>query len=225
MSGSATTDGFRAAADNLARRAEAGAVNEAALLQRHYGLTGTIVPLSSEVERTAEVRLADGRALILKTATRPEAVDSFRFQSAAIAAVQGTPGVVVPQVLPTLDGGLMFAADGACGYLQTRLEGEPLHRRPLTPDLAFRTGAALARLGQALTRADLPATRRPVLWNIACWPHLMGFAPHLPPGPLAGRVHAAMADFADRIAPRLADLDWQVTHNDPSPHNLSLIHI
>jgi len=222
MSGYAAPDWFHAAAGTLARRAEDSAADEAAVLWRHYGLTGTILPLSSEVERTAEVRLPDGRALILKTATRPEAIDSFRFQSAAIAAVQGTPGVVVPQVLPTLDGGLMFEGDGTCGYLQTRLAGDALHRLPLTPDLAFRTGAALARLGQALARAELPATRRPVLWNIACWPHLMAFAPHLPPGPQTGRVRAAMADFAQRIAPRLAELDWQVTHNDPSPHNTIL---
>ena len=33
------------------------------------------------------------------------------------------------------------------------------------------------------------------------------------------RCDAAMAEFRTRIAPRLGDLDWQITHNDPSPHN------
>jgi Ser/Thr protein kinase RdoA (MazF antagonist) len=47
----------------------------AALLKRHYGLTGSIAALSSEVERTAEVTLSDGRRLILKTSTRPAGGD------------------------------------------------------------------------------------------------------------------------------------------------------
>lgn len=214
---------FQTAARNLARRAVPDeAERAAALLDRHYGLTGEITPLSSEVERTAEVRLHDGRSLIFKTATRPEAIESFRFQSAALAAVQGAPGIRVSELVPTRQGKLMFVADGACGYLQTRLEGEALHRAPLTEALIFDTGAAVARLGQALERAEVPAARRPVLWNIACWPHLMDFATHLSPGPLADQVRAAMADYASNTAPRLPDLDWQVTHNDPSPHNMIL---
>ncbi|WP_084657397.1 phosphotransferase [Natronohydrobacter thiooxidans] len=214
---------FRSAANNLARRADANETDRtAALLERHYGLTGTIVPLSSEVERTAEIRLPDGRALIFKTATRPEAVESFRFQSNVLASLRGTPGVSVPEVQPTLQGKLMFVADCVCGYLQTRLEGDALHQQPQTPRLIFKTGAALARLDQALGRTEVPAARRPVLWNISCWPHLSDFAPHLPPGPLSDHVRRAMSDYADRIAPRLSDLDWQVTHNDPSPHNMLL---
>lgn len=131
------------------------------------------------MERTAEVRLRDGRTL-------------------------------------------MFAADGACGYLQTRMEGEALHRMSLTEVLIFDTGAAAARLGQALSHAQVAGARRPVLWNIACWPHLMDFATYLTPGPLADQVRAAMEDYASNTAPRLPDLDWQVTHNDPSPHNMIL---
>ncbi|SDX65223.1 phosphotransferase [Roseicitreum antarcticum] len=214
---------FQTAAHNLARRADPDkAERAAALLDRHYGLTGEITPLSSEVERTAEVRLHDGRTLMFKTATRPEAIESFRFQSAALGVVHDAPGVRVSELVPTRHGERMFVADGACGYLQTRLEGEALHRAPLTEALIFATGAAVARLGQALERAEVPAANRPVLWNIACWPHLMGFVTHLPSGPLVDQVRAAMADYATHIAPRLPDLDWQITHNDPSPHNVIL---
>lgn len=222
MNTQAAPSWFRAAADSLARRSEGCAVDAAALLMRHYGLTGEILPLSSEVEHTAGIRLPDGRALILKTATRPEAIESFRFQSAALGVARGARGVAIPRVLPTLDGKPMFVADGVCGYLQTRLEGDALHRLPQTPQLVFETGAALARLDQALAHSDMPSARRPVLWNIACWPHLTRFSPHLPPGPLADQVLAAMADYTARIAPRLRELDWQVTHNDPSPHNTIL---
>lgn len=217
-----STEGFfRAAAAMLATRTEADAPDTAAeLLHRHYGLTGVVLALSSEVERTFAVDLADGRRLILKTSTRPEAMDSFRFQAEAIGGLRSAQGFVAPQVLPTLGGGLMFAEAGGCGYLQTRLNGIPLYQAPLTPDLLFRTGAALARLDLALAPLSLPATTRPVLWHIGCWPRLMEFASHLPAGPVALQVAEAMRTYVDVIAPQIHDLVWQVTHNDPSPFNM-----
>ncbi|TJV12722.1 MAG: serine kinase, partial [Mesorhizobium sp.] len=120
------------------------------MLKRHYGLTGSIATLSSEVERTIEVNLSDGRRLILKTSATAEAVDSFRFQTAAMAGLQGFTGFVAPEVLRTTSGALMFEQEGTCGYLQTRIEGMPLHQATPTPDLLFRTGSALARLDLAL---------------------------------------------------------------------------
>ena len=152
---------FRAAAAILALRPGSEPDMSAALLERHYGLTGSIVTLSSEVERTVGVSLADGRRLILKTSTR-RAVDSFRFQTAAIAGLQGAAGFVAPEVLRTSNGALMFEQDGVCGYLQTRIEGIPLHQARRTPDLLFRTGIALARLdldswiGSACPRSTAP---------------------------------------------------------------------
>ncbi|MCA0272907.1 MAG: phosphotransferase [Proteobacteria bacterium] len=212
---------FRAASAVLAMRADASeADRSAALLLRHYGLTGTLETLSSEVERTVAVDLADGRRLILKTSTRPEARDSFAFQAQAIAGVQGAAGFVAPSVLPTLSGGLVFEDHGVCGYLQTRLDGTPLHQMQPTPDLLFQTGRALARLNMALALLPLPATDRPILWHIGCWSRLMEFAGHLPPGPIATQVAQAMRDYVETIEPQIRSLTWQVTHNDPSPFNM-----
>jgi Ser/Thr protein kinase RdoA (MazF antagonist) len=192
----------------------------AALLERHYGLTGAVATLSSEVERTAEIHLPDGRRLILKTSTRPEALDSFRFQAAAMAGLQGATGFVAPQVLRTNSGALLLEEDGVCGYLQTRIDGVPLHRETLTPDLLFRTGNALAHLDLALAHVDLPAAERPILWHIGCWPRLMEFEQYLPAGNVADAVRVAMADYAGSVEPEIANVAWQVTHNDPSPFNI-----
>ena len=102
---------FRAAAAILAMRPGSSEPDmSAALLKRHYGLTGSIATLSSEVERTVEVNLSESRRLILKTSTRPEAVDSFRFQAAAIAGLQGAAGFVAPEVLRTF--GTLVAGRG-----------------------------------------------------------------------------------------------------------------
>ncbi|WP_083194266.1 phosphotransferase [Leisingera sp. JC1] len=218
----ASTDAyFDAAASNLSvRPCEPEPDISAEVLKRHYGLTGASKTLSSEVERTVDVTLPDARRLILKTSTRPEAVDSFRFQSAAMAGLHATADVVAPQVLPTLGGALMFEADGVCGYLQTRIEGVPLHQATPAPGLLYRTGTALARLDLALAQPELPAADRPVLWNIGCWPRLLDLAQYLPSGTVADNVRAAMTAYVRAIEPQIADLAWQVTHNDPSPHNM-----
>lgn len=211
---------FRAAAASLAaqpNRDEADA--SAALLSRHYGLAGKVSTLSSEVERTAEVRLQDGRRLILKMSRRPEACESFAFQAAALAGLDGAGGFVAPQLIHTRNGDLTFEEAGVFGYLQTLIDGVPLHRQDLSTDLLFQTGRSLAQLDMALERVNLPAKHRPMLWHIGCWPWLMSFEQHLPAGGIADQVRAAMADYSDTIAPELASLHWQATHNDPSPFN------
>ncbi|TIR37489.1 MAG: serine kinase [Mesorhizobium sp.] len=192
----------------------------AALLKRHYGLTGLIATLSSEVERTAEVTLSDGRRRILKTSTRPEAIDSFRFQTAAMAALQGAAGFVAPKVFRTSSGALMFEEEGVSGYLQSRIEGVPLHRETPTPALLFRTGSALARLDRALELVSVPAAHRPVLWHVGCWSRLMELEQYLPSGSIADSVRVAMAEYAEFVEPQISDVAWQVTHNDPSPFNM-----
>ena len=218
----ASTDAdFRAASANLSVRPDTPeADNSADVLKRHYGLAGATATLSSEVERTVAVALPDGRRLILKTSTRPEAVDSFRFQSTVLAGLEGAAGFIAPQVLRTRGGALTFEEHGLCGYLQTRIDGLPLHRATPAPALLFRTGSALARLDLALAQSGPPAADRPVLWNIGCWPRLTELARDLPSGAVADTVRTAMAAYVGEIAPQIADLTWQITHNDPSPHNM-----
>lgn len=192
------------------------------LLERYYRLSGSIKVLSSEVERTAEVDVVDGRRLILKTSTRPEAIDSFRFQSSVLAKLEGAGAFISPQVIPTSDNRLFFKDDGVWGYLQTRLVGRPLHEVKATPELLYDIGSTLARLDVALARSDVAAMHRPVLWHIGCWSRLMKFASHLPSGPVAERVGFAMDAYENTIKPLLGDVAWQVTHNDPSPFNMLL---
>ncbi len=214
---------FKAAEANLASRPSSlGEDPSVELLSRHYGLSGSIQVLSSEVEQTALVNRPDGGQLVLKTSTRPDAIDSFRFQSAALAGLEGKSGFVVPQIIRTSDHRLMFESEDVWGYLQTHLAGQPLHEVRVTPKLLFETGHALASLNLALGQIEVPAIHRPVLWHIGCWPRLVEFMPHLPSGPIADLVRLAMQTYVDEIKPQLGALTWQVTHNDPSPYNTLL---
>ncbi|UPK31187.1 phosphotransferase enzyme family protein [Bradyrhizobium sp. 195] len=212
---------FRAAAAVLAMRSDSSGPDiSAALLKLHYGVTGSIATLSSEIERTVEVNIPGGRRCILKTSTRPEAVDSFRFQASALAGLEEAVGFAAPAVLRTSSGELMFEEEGVCGFLQTRLEGIPLHKVIRTPDLLFRTGRALALLDLALAQVRVPAAHRPVLWHVGCWSRLMELAPYLPSGSVADCVRAAMAEYLEFVEPQISNVVWQVTHNDPSPFNM-----
>lgn len=192
----------------------------AALLKRHYGVTGSIATLSSELERTLDIDLPDGRRCILKTSTSPEAADSFRFQTSALGGLEGAAGFVAPAILRTSSGALMFEEDGTCGYLQTRIEGISLHEVVPTPDLLFRTGRALARLDLALAQVEVLAAHRPVLWHVGCWSWLMQLEQYLPSGGVADGVRAAMAEYREFVEPQISKVVWQVTHNDPSPFNM-----
>lgn len=214
---------FQAATDSLAMLPDASDPDLPLMaLERHYGLSGSLVTLSSELERTFDATVSDGRRLILKTSSRPQALESFRFQSAALAGLSGAPGVLTSAVIPTLAGALMFQEGGNGGYLQTRMDGVSLHKAAHTPATLYEVGVALARINHALSGIKAPATRRPVLWNIACWPWLVELERYLPEGQTADHVRAASANYMKYVAPFLPDLDWQVTHNDPSPFNMIL---
>ena len=212
---------FRTAAAVMATQpSEVAQDLSARLLASHYGLTGSINVLSSELERTTEVSLVDGSRLILKTSARPEAIDSFRFQSEAIAALEGASGFVTPRIVRTGGGTLMFQEDDVSGYLQTCLMGASLHEAPKTSDLLYEAGKALGMLNLALRPINLPAMHRPILWHIGCWPKLLELERHLPSGQIAKSVRLTMASFSDFIAPQLGNVAWQVVHNDPSPFNI-----
>lgn len=212
---------FQTAAERLAMLPDADdPAATMALLTQHYGIDALLHPLSSEVERTYEARIPGGQQFILKTSSRPAALESFRFQSAVLAGLHHADGVLVPEAIRTLCGDLMFEHQGHGGYLQTRIAGVPLHEAPRNPILLHSVGKALGRLNRALALLRPPAAQRPVLWNITCWTGLDQLYPYLRPGPTADLVRRAMADYRARIAPRLGKLDWQVTHNDPSPFNM-----
>ncbi|WP_243257122.1 phosphotransferase enzyme family protein [Rhizobium skierniewicense] len=214
---------YHAAKTTLAAHPMPADVEQSAkLLDRHYGLSGTVATLSSEVECTEEVTLPDGRRLILKTSIRPQTSSSFRFQAEAISGVEGAAGFVSPQIMRTNGGEVMFEEDGACGYLQTLIDGSPLHKLAMTPDLLFQIGCSLARLDLALDGVRASSSQRPVLLHVECWSRLMEFSQYLPSQHIAEQVRAAMDNYAECVEPHLAEVAWQITHNDPSPHNMLL---
>lgn len=212
---------LRAAAESLAQLPDIAEPETGEfLLHAYYGIKAALTTLSSEVERTCVATLADGQRLILKTSNRLSACDSFRFQSAVLAELENAADVIVPRVIRTDQGGLLFEHEDTGGYLQTCVDGPALHTLVHSPALLHDVGAGLARLNRAMATLELPGARRPVLWNLQCWNGLARLQRYVPEGPTACHVRQAMADYSEAIAPRLGELDWQATHNDPSPFNM-----
>ncbi|MEJ2409343.1 MAG: phosphotransferase [Novosphingobium sp.] len=212
---------FLAGRDRLAMLPDASEPDlSALLLDRHYGYRASVSVLSSEVERTFEVRVPGGQRYIFKSSSRAHAVESFRFQAAVLDGLRGVPGVIAPHIVPTLSGELMFDQGDVGGYLQSRIGGAPLHEEPRSQVLLYDVGAALARINVAMAGIDAPAARRPVLWNLSCWPWLAELERYLPVGETLRQVCFAMAQYREHVLPRIGALQWQVTHNDPSPFNM-----
>lgn len=198
-------------------------LSEPALLQalaQGWGLGGRLSPLTSE--RDLNHRLDTGTARYLVKVTNPaEARAMTDFQTRAFLHVAAQdPAVPVARLVPAQDGGLWQETPAGLLRVFSWLEGEPLHALPRSPALAAAGGGALARLTAALAGYAHPAADHVLLWDIKQLPRLAPLLPAIAdPGTRAG-AEAFVADFAARIAPRLAGLPAQVCHADFNPWNL-----
>ena len=190
-----------------------------ALAATHWGLAGTLHPLTSE--RDQNHRLDSGTAsFTLKLANPAEPAPLTAFQTEALLHCAAlAPDLPTPRVIPAQDArSIIPTGDGALRLL-TWLSGTPLAHLPRTPDLARSIGASLGRLDAVLARFHHPAADHHLLWDIR---HAQDLAPLTAalPEELKPRITAFLGHFAAQIAPALARLPRQVIHGDFNPHNL-----
>jgi Ser/Thr protein kinase RdoA (MazF antagonist) len=189
------------------------------LARAHWGLTGTLHPLTSERDQNHRLDTPQG-SFTLKLANPAESPGLTDFQTRALQHVaSAAPGLPVPRVVPALDGrSILPTPDGALRLL-TWLPGAPLAHLPRTPALAAAIGTALGQLDAALSGFDHPAADHHLLWDIRNTPDLGPLLPALP-GDLRPEIAAFLARFRVELAPALARLPRQVIHGDFNPHNL-----
>ena len=189
------------------------------LAETHWGLTGTLHPLTSERDQNHRLDTASGR-FTLKLANPAEPAALTDFQTGALLHTASTaPGLPTPRVIPARDGrSIIDTPDGALRLL-TWLPGTPLAHLPRTPALAASIGSALGRLDAALAGFHHPASDHHLLWDIRNTRDLAPLTSALAPD-LKPRIVAFLARFDRQIAPALAQLPRQVIHGDFNPHNL-----
>jgi Ser/Thr protein kinase RdoA (MazF antagonist) len=191
----------------------------ARLTLKHWGLTGTLAPLTSERDQNHRLDTGDS-SFTLKLANPAEAPGLTEFQTdALIHLAKAAPDLPIPQVVPARDGRVIIPTpDGALRVL-TWLPGTPLAHLPRTPALAASIGTALGQLDAALSGFQHPSADHHLLWDIRNTPDLAPLMPAMPDD-LRPDVTAFIARFQSQVAPALARLPRQVIHGDFNPHNL-----
>lgn len=191
----------------------------AALAATHWGLTGTLDPLTSE--RDQNHRLDTNTAsftLKLANPAEPAALTDFQTQALLLTA-RDAPDLPTPRVIPTRDGRTRLPTPDGALRLLTWLPGTPLALLPRTPALAASIGRALGQLDATLAPFHHPAADHHLLWDIRNAPDLAPLTDALPED-LKPRITTFLAQFATTTAPALAQIPRQVIHGDFNPHNL-----
>lgn len=191
----------------------------ASLAEAHWGVSGTLHPLTSERDQNHRLDTASGQ-FTLKLANPAEPAALTEFQTLALLHTAAkAPSLPVPRVISAQDGRAVIPTPDGALRLLTWLHGTPLAHLPRSPALAAAIGTALGHLDAALAGFHHPAADHHLLWDIR---NARDLAPLLPalPDDLRPRIAAVLSRFAAHTAPALAHLPRQVIHGDFNPHNL-----
>lgn len=193
-----------------------------ALARDHFGLTGTLAPLTSERDQNFRLTTAEGLTYVLKIANAAEPAEVTNFQTEALAHVARTaPELPVPRVVAARDGRAEIALpSGSIVRVLTWVEGNPLHLAPRSQVLRRSVGAMAARLTRALEGFRHPADGHELIWDIRNAARLRPLLSSVGDPALRAICAVALDRFDEEISPALALLPWQVVHADLNPHNL-----
>ncbi|MDP3262818.1 MAG: phosphotransferase [Tabrizicola sp.] len=190
------------------------------LVQRHYGLTGTLTRLTSERDLNHRLTTATGVCTV-KLTNPAEPPEMTAFQTAALQHVAArAPALPVPRILATLNGSAITPTPHGALRVLTWLDGIPLHAAPKSPAQRRAVGHALARLTAALTDFTHPAADHILLWDIKQTPRIAPLLAAITDPALRAEATAFVTRFTTEIAPELAALPSQIVHADFNPHNL-----
>ena len=188
-----------------------------ALALAHFGLTGTLTPLTSERDLNFRLTTADA-SYVLKLANPAEPAEVTRFQTLALIHLEATR-LPVPRLIRTRTGGTEAATPHGILRLLTWLDGHPQHLTARSPEQAAAMGRMAARLSLGLQGFDHAAATHVLQWDIK---QAASLRPLL--ACIASDLRALATETLDRfdrdLAPHLPTLRAQVVHNDLNPHNV-----
>ncbi|MEL5877850.1 phosphotransferase [Cereibacter sphaeroides] len=191
------------------------------LARTHFGLDGTALPLTSERDQNFRLATPQG-AFVLKIANAAEPRGVTECQTLALLHLEAvTPGLPVPRVIRTREGASWTElAGGNLLRLLTWVEGEPLWRARRGAAQRRAVGLCLGGIAAALADFSHPSADHELLWDIRHAARLRALLPAIPDARTAVLAERVLDRFETAVAPRLADLPWQVVHNDMNPHNI-----
>ncbi|ULB09234.1 phosphotransferase [Cereibacter azotoformans] len=191
------------------------------LARAHFGQDGRALPLTSE--RDQNFRLVTGHGeFVLKIANAAEPRGVTEFQTLALLHLEDrAPSLPVPRVGRTLEGAPWAELpSGNLLRLLTWVGGEPLWRARGGAAQRRAIGRCLGGITAALADFAHPAADYELLWDIRHAARLRPLLPAIPDARTAVLAGQVIDRFDAEAAPRLADLPWQVVHNDMNSHNI-----
>jgi Ser/Thr protein kinase RdoA (MazF antagonist) len=188
-----------------------------ALAETHFGMTGSLTPLTSERDLNYLLITPQGR-FVLKLANAAEPAAVTQLQTLALIHLERLP-VPTPRVLRTLDGRTEATTPHGTLRLLTYLEGQPQHLTPRTPAQCAAMGAMAAQISLGLRGFSHPAARHDLQWDIKQAAKLRPLLPYIAPDlrPLATQT---LDRFDCDVQPLLAKCQTQIVHTDLNPHNV-----
>ncbi|MFT3953026.1 MAG: phosphotransferase [Piscinibacter sp.] len=198
----------------------------AALAERHFGLTGTLRPLTGERDRNFHLEGADGRHHVVKIAHPAEAPAVTDFQVRALLHIaEADPTLATPRAVLPVDGAAeaVWRVPGAPDRrlrCYTYLEGRPLHLAAPSAAQRARLGRFLARLDTALAGFRHPSDDHDILWDLKRAARVRPLLADIADPDRRALPERAFARFEAEILPVLGTLRTQVVHNDFNPHNI-----
>lgn len=189
----------------------------AAAALRHFGLSGTLSPLTSERDVNYRLETATG-TFVLKLANPAERADVTDFQTKALVHLEPA-GLPVPRVIRSLTGATEVGIPKGVLRLLTYLDGDLMAHATPSAGLRRSMGTMAARLTRGLQGFVHPAADHVLQWDIKQAAGLVPLLPDLDPD-LRDLAETVLIRFAEKVAPALPDLRWQVGHNDLNPHNI-----
>lgn len=195
-----------------------------ALLEREYGLQGSLTALVSERDQNFRLGTAEGRRFVVKIANSAEPFEITDFQVRALQHLEARGcDVAVPRVILTNNGDAITTIGEGAGLHHLRVvsyvPGVPLEGQRPGRNVAFDMGCSLALIDRALQDFAHPGESQVLLWDMQRAVELRPLVEHVP-AKLQGLVLECIDRFATRLAPALSQLREQVIHNDLNPGNI-----
>ena len=197
------------------------------LLQRLYGLSGQLKPLSGERDANFLLEPADNGARCMLKLSHPDEVPLVAdFQTQALLHVAATdPGLPVQRLLPDRQGAASVQIEDAEGRTRVArvfgyLEGLPMPQAPRSAAQRNSVARMLARLDLALAGLTHPAVARELPWDIQRAERVRPLLMHVADPSRRALAEAALDGFEQRTRPLLTALRRQPIHNDFNLYNL-----
>lgn len=199
------------------------------LLQRTYGLEGTLTRFATEKDDTFRLTTGSGARYVLKVANPTEPLEEIDFQNRLIRYAKWIDRALpIPEPIKTTRGQDIFAftdIDGRNRYVRllTYIEGTPLVETGSNADERVQIGRMLGRLRLATAGFEHPGANRQYAWDVQHLSTLEHLLEHVDDPGQHKALTAGLARFR-QIEPALRGLRQQVLHNDFSKSNLVVDH-